>query len=216
MSSKQKVRRPRRRAERAGSGSGANRRWWKVGGIGVVVLVVVFVAFALSRSPQASTGTGAQASTETGAQASTGTAPQASTGPSAAADVVLQDFDGNPVTISSLEGRPLVINFWASWCPACFSEMPSLEKVYQTHRDSVQFLGINLGKDIEAALSVVEQTGVTYPLARDPQGETFAAFGGYGMPTTVFLDRDGRVIELYTGELTVDELETRIVKYFES
>jgi len=208
MSAKQKARRQRRRAERGGTGGGASRRWWVVGGIGVVALAAVFVAFALSRSPQASTAPSAQASTAPSAQASTGA--------SAAADVVLQDFDGNPVTISSLEGRPLVINFWASWCPACFSEMPSLEKVYQAHRDSVQFLGINLGNDIEAALSVVEQTGVTYPLARDPQGETYAEFGGYGMPTTVFLDGDGRVIELYTGELTVDELETRIVKYFES
>ena len=127
----------------------------------------------------------------------------------------MEDFDGNSITISDLAGRPVVINFWATWCPACFAEMPAFEKAYQANRGSVQFLGINLSENGETALSIVEETGVTYPLARDPQGEVFAAFGGYGMPTTVFLDESGAVVGMYTGELTTDEVDQRISEYFE-
>jgi thiol-disulfide isomerase/thioredoxin len=134
----------------------------------------------------------------------------------AAPEVVLEDFEGNAVTISSLQGQPAVVNFWASWCIPCLAELPGFEGVYQTYGDSVQFLGINLADDPASAQYVVADTGITYPLARDPEGEAFTAFGALGMPTTVFLDAEGRVVELYTGELTAGELEAKIVDYFES
>jgi len=200
MSSRQRSRHRRRREERGVTGGGANRKWWIGGGIAVVAAVALLAGLGLSRNPEVSIAPSAGASA----------------GPGAVADVVLQDFDGNPVTVSGLQGRPAVVNFWASWCPACYAEMPAFEKVYQNRGDSVQFLGINLGDDIESARQVVEQTGVTYPLARDPQGEVFAGFGGYGMPTTLFLDAEGRVVELYTGELTASELDARIEKYFKN
>lgn len=94
--------------------------------------------------------------------------------------------------------------------------MPGFERVYQTHRESVQFLGINLADDVASAQYVVEDTGITYLLARDPEGEAFTAFGALGMPTTVFLDAEGRIIELYTGELKAGDLEAKIVDYFEN
>ncbi|MCL1601244.1 MAG: TlpA family protein disulfide reductase [Actinomycetia bacterium] len=137
-------------------------------------------------------------------------------GNEAAPEVVLEGFDGTAVAISSLRGGPAVVNFWASWCFPCLAELPGFENVYQAHGDSVQFLGINLSDDPASAQSVVEDTGITYPLARDPRGEAFTAFGGLGMPTTVFLDEEGRVVELYTGELTARELEAKIIEYFES
>ncbi|MCL1594148.1 MAG: TlpA family protein disulfide reductase [Actinomycetia bacterium] len=146
---------------------------------------------------------------------SEGSAVDAVNEPTPATNVAMQDFDGNAMTISELEGQPVVVNFWASWCAPCLAEMPGFERVYQSHRDSVQFLGVNLTDDLDPALQVVAETGVTYPLARDTQGETFTAFGGFGMPTTVFLDESGGVIEMYTGELTAGELEARIVEYFE-
>ncbi len=214
MSRKQQTRQQRRRDAQRGSQNSSNRTWWIVGGVVVVALVALLAAFGLSGNSGVPMGPRADVSTAPSADVSTRASADVSTQPSAAIDVVLQDFDGNPVTVSSLEGKPVVVNFWASWCPACFAEMPAFEKVYLANSDSVQFLGINLTEDIEPALAVVEQTGVTYPLARDPQGEAFAAFGGYGMPTTIFLDETGRVIELYTGELTADELEARIVEYF--
>lgn len=206
MSEKRQTGQDRRRDARSGP-QGSVTQWWIVGGVIGLVLVALVAVVASSGDPDVST--------EPSADVSTGPTADVSTEPNAAADVEMQDFDGNTVTISDLEGQPVVVNFWATWCPACFAEMPAFEKVYQAKGDSVQILGINLGEDIEEALSVVEETGVTYRLVRDPQGEVFTAFGGLGMPTTVFLDENGGVIEMYTGELTADELEARIVEYFE-
>jgi len=196
MSGKQQTRQQRRGTERRSSRGAKSRTWWILGGVVLVILALTAV-IAASGSSDVSTD-------------------DAAVEPNNATDVAMLDFEGNTVTISDLEGQPVVVNFWASWCAPCLAEMPGFERVYQTHRDSVQFLGVNLTDDIEPALAVVARTGVTYPLARDVQGEAFTAFGGFGMPTTVFLDESGEVVEMYTGELTADELEARIVKYFES
>jgi len=213
MSDKRHTEQERRRDARSGPQGSVTRTWWIVGGVIGLVLVALLAVVASSGDPDVSTEPSADVSAGPSADVSSGL--DVSTEPNAAADVEMLDFNGNTVTISDLEGQPVVVNFWATWCPACFAEMPAFEKVYRAKGDSVQFLGINLGEDIEAALSVVEETGVTYPLARDPQGAVFAAFGGYGMPTTVFLDENGTVVEMYTGELTTDELNARISEYFE-
>jgi len=181
-------------------------RWMIGGGVAGLALIALVAVVGLSGDPDATAGP----------SPGVPTAVSVASEPTAAAAVEMEDFNGNIVTIADLKGRPVVVNFWATWCPACFAEMPAFEKVYQAKGDSVQFLGINLSEDVGAALSIVEETGVTYPLARDPQGEVFAAFGGFGMPTTVFLDETGSVIDMYTGELTADELTAHIVEHFES
>ncbi|GMQ97696.1 MAG: hypothetical protein BMS9Abin17_0196 [Acidimicrobiia bacterium] len=183
------------------------RAFWMIGGgVAGLALVALFAVVGLSGDPNASNGPSPAVST----------ASTTSAEPSAAVDVEMEDFNGDVMTIADLKGQPVVVNFWATWCPACFAEMPAFEEVYQAKGDSVQFLGINLSEDVGASVSIVEETGVTYPLVRDPQGEVFAAFGGFGMPTTVFLDETGSVIDMYTGELTADELSARIAEYFES
>ncbi len=192
------------------------RAWAIVAGVIGVAIVSLLAVTSLSGDPDVSVSPGADASTRLRGEAAPGSSTSTSARPSAAADVAMVDFDGNLVTIAEFEGKPLVVNFWASWCAPCLTEMPGFERVYQKHRQAVQFLGVNLADDVVPALRVVEETGITYPLARDIQGEAFAAFGGFGMPTTVFLDENGAVIELYTGGLTADELEARIVEYFES
>lgn len=122
--------------------------------------------------------------------------------------------DDGTVTLAQFEGKPLVMNFWASWCPPCIAEMPDFEKVFQDVKDDVQFLGVNQSDNHSAAADLVARTGVTYPLASDPNGEVFAAFGGAGMPTTVFIDADGRVVDVVTGQLTEDQLREKIAASF--
>lgn len=203
--------------------SGATiRKSWIVGGLVAVLLAALFAVAALFGDSDASIeaiGSRAVEPTTSGAvqpSSTPSTEPTAKEAaePNAAVSLKMQDFDGNTVTLADLKGRPVVVNFWAAWCPACFAEMPAFEKVFQATGDSVQFLGIGLIDDIDTALSVVEETGVTYPLAQDPQGQVFAAFGGFGMPTTVFLDENGDVVEMYTGELTAEDLTARIAEYF--
>jgi peroxiredoxin len=79
--------------------------------------------------------------------------------------------------------------------------MPDFEKVHQDVKEQVAFIGIDQRDDRSAAEDLAHQTGVTYRLAEDPDGRVFDAFGGVGMPTTVFIDADGRVVDVVTGQL---------------
>lgn len=133
---------------------------------------------------------------------------------SPAPEVALESFDGGTVRLADFEGQPLVVNFWASWCVPCLAEMPGFERVHQQHKGKVAFLGVNLADDPGAAEAVREQTGITYPVARDPDGSAFETFQAFGMPTTVFISPQGAIVELYTGELSAEALAERIDRYF--
>lgn len=121
-------------------------------------------------------------------------------------DLEVEAFDGDTVTIDDYRGTPLVVNFWASWCPPCVAEMPDLEAVHQASNDQVAFVGVNTQDTVEAAEDLVEQTGVTYDLVRDPDGELFRAFGVFGMPSTFYVDASGAIVHQHTGLLTRDDL----------
>jgi cytochrome c biogenesis protein CcmG/thiol:disulfide interchange protein DsbE len=125
-------------------------------------------------------------------------------------DVSLVDFEGEPFSLSEYRGTPVVINFWASWCPSCVAEMPDFEKVHKDLRGEVAFIGIDQRDDRNAAEALAQQTGVTYRLAEDPDGRVFDAFGGVGMPTTAFIDADGNVVDVVTGQLTEELLREHI------
>ncbi len=138
---------------------------------------------------------------------------KASTG-TTAPSVEMVGFDGETVALADYSGTPVVLNFWASWCPFCIAEMPDFEAVSNAHADQVAFIGVNLQDDAGAADSLAHETGVTYQLTRDPQGVVYSAFGGIGMPTTVFIDADGVVREVVTGQLSREALEAKIDQYF--
>lgn len=145
--------------------------------------------------------------------AATGSGQDELDGPPAP-EVVLEGFDGGTVRLADFAGQPLVVNFWASWCVPCLAEMPGFERVHQQHQGEVAFLGVNLADDPGAAEAVVDQTGISYPVARDPDGSAFEAFQAFGMPTTVFISPEGAIVELYTGELSAEALAERIDRYF--
>ena len=115
-------------------------------------------------------------------------------------------FDGTTGAFADYRGRPLVVNFWASWCPPCVAEMPDFEAVHQKLGDRVAFLGVNLTDEPGAAAALARRTGVTYDLARDPQGQLFEAMGGFSMPTTFFVSAEGSIVE-QRGQLTHRQLE---------
>ncbi len=131
-----------------------------------------------------------------------------------APDVEMVDFDGELVTLSDYAGTPVVLNFWASWCPFCIAEMPDFERVSQATTGRVAFIGVNLQDDAGLAKSLAGETGVTYRLTRDPQGVVYAAFGGIGMPTTVFVDASGIVREVVTGQMSETQLRSKIAEHF--
>lgn len=124
-----------------------------------------------------------------------------------ALDVPYQTIDGAVANLADFAGTPIVVNFWASWCPACVAEMPDFERIHAELGDQVVFLGLNMQEtDPDAAAALVDQTGVSYRLGQDPDGAIFNRFGGIAMPTTVFIDADGAVVRTHGGVLFADDL----------
>ena len=122
-------------------------------------------------------------------------------------------FDGTPGSTADFTGQPTVINFWQSYCPPCVAEMPDFEAAFQALHDNVSFVGMNVADTRAAANDLVAETGVTYPLADDPDYEVFRSFGGFVMPTTVLLNRQGQVAYVWSGVLTGDELRILIDRH---
>ena len=111
-----------------------------------------------------------------------------------APDFEIEAFDGKTIRLSDFAGQVVVLNFWASWCPPCRWEMPAFEEIYQEYRDQgVTFIGIAMSDTLEEASALAEQTGVTYPLALDTTNEVVRAYEVRSLPTTFFIDKDGRI-----------------------
>lgn len=121
-----------------------------------------------------------------------------------------QLLDGGNATLSTFAGRPLVVNFMASWCVACQAELPRFQALSERLDGQVAFLGLALQDRARDARELVARTGVRYPVGLDPDGALFQAFGGQAMPTTVFLDARGRVVAQFSGEISAEELETKV------
>lgn len=135
------------------------------------------------------------------------------------ADVLAAEFellDGGTADFADYRGTPLVVNFFASWCPPCLAEMPDFEAVHQDFAGEVAFVGLNMQDSAENGRSLVEQTGVTYDVGRDPDGILFQALGGIAMPTTVFVDADGQVVDVHSGALTAGALRDRVTELLSS
>ncbi|MGH9119875.1 MAG: TlpA family protein disulfide reductase [Acidimicrobiales bacterium] len=163
------------------------KRWYPL--VGVVAAALVVAALLAARS------TSDSADPEAGGEGLTAS---------------FELLDGGTGSFADYRGTPLVVNFFASWCVPCLAEMPGFERVHQDLDGEVGFLGINLQDRVEDGVRVVEQTGVTYDIARDPDGSLFQSFGGFAMPTTVFVDADGTVVDLRSGEISASELADRI------
>lgn len=122
-----------------------------------------------------------------------------------------ETFSGEPVTLASYAGQPVVLNFWASWCPSCVAEMSAAFVPAQLALgDEVAFLGMNIADERGKALELVEETGATFDLAEDPNGELYTELGGLGMPFTVFISPDGQIADVHNGPLTESQLVDRI------
>jgi len=134
------------------------------------------------------------------------TADEAAAAEPAALDESFTYFDGREGSLADYRGRPLVVNFFASWCPPCIKEMPAFEEVHQELGDRVAFLGFDVRDQLEKGMATAERAGVTYDLARDAAGSFLAAMEGVVMPTTAFLDAEGNIVEVHNGALDADEL----------
>lgn len=125
-------------------------------------------------------------------------------------DRTFETFDGQERSLTEFTGTPLVVNFWASWCPPCVAEMPDLERVHVDLGDEVRFIGLNTQDSLQQAETLVTQTGVTYDLGLDPEGALFSDFEVVAMPTTFFVDDAGAIVHRHAGLLTEQQLRDLI------
>jgi thiol-disulfide isomerase/thioredoxin len=132
----------------------------------------------------------------------------------AAPDFAVLDAEGNGIKLSDLKGKPVVINFWASWCPPCKSEMPEFDKAYAEYGGDVAFMMIDLvdgaRETVETGAAYVAEQGYAFPVYYDTSGEAAAAYGVSAIPTTVFVDKDGNVVTGAQGAINGDTLHKGI------
>ena len=122
-------------------------------------------------------------------------------------------FTGATATLADYAGRPLVVNFWASWCPSCVAEMSAAFLPAQRELgEQVDFLGVNIQDERQKALELVAETGVLFDLAEDTDGALYRALGGLGMPFTVLVSADGLVVDVHNGPLTESQLVDKIAE----
>ena len=123
-------------------------------------------------------------------------------------------LDGTGFDSAELSGDVAVINFWGSWCAPCRVETPDLQAVYADVRDDgVQFLGVDVKDQRLLASAFLDGAGAEYPSLFDPRGEVALAFNGFpanAVPSTILIDREGRVAAVYTGAITQDDLRAAL------
>ncbi len=122
-------------------------------------------------------------------------------------------LEEQPAAFAGYAGCPLIVNFFASWCVPCVTEMPDFERFWNEHGTQVAVLGLAANDRLEDAIATVIDRGVTYPTGLD-EGELFIDFGGLGMPTTVFVSPQGQILETHSGLLTLEDITTRAEEHF--
>lgn len=112
------------------------------------------------------------------------------------------DTEGT-VSLASLRGQVVVLNFWASWCIPCRDEAPAIEATWQRYKDrAVVFVGINVQDLTPKALQFIRDTGATYPNVRSKDNAVYRAYGLTGVPETFFINREGRIVKKFPGVVT--------------
>jgi peroxiredoxin len=111
-----------------------------------------------------------------------------------APDFRLEDLDGHVHQLSALRGRPVIVNFWATWCPPCREEMPSMQRAWAQLRDQgVLMLAINVGESADQVFQFTADYPVTFPLLLDSDGAVSGEWPIKGLPTTFVVDPQGRI-----------------------
>jgi peroxiredoxin len=129
-----------------------------------------------------------------------------------APDFALPTLDGQTIRLSDYKGQPVLVNFWATWCGPCRAEFPDFQKAWVDNADNLVIIGVNnTSTDLKDQVpAFVDEFGVTFPIVLDESGDTAKAYNILGLPTTIFIDRNGVVNEVFTGPLNKAYIETKL------
>lgn len=127
-----------------------------------------------------------------------------------APDFIVFDADGKEFKLSDLRGKPVVLNFWASWCPPCRVEMPHFNEVYKEMKDKVSFMMVDqvdgMRETAESGRRYIEEQGFSFPVYYDIKQQAAIAYGIRSIPVTLFIDSDGNIAGGYQGAIEKETL----------
>ena len=133
-----------------------------------------------------------------------------------APDLTLNDLDGNPISLSDHLGSVVLVNNWATWCPPCKAEMPTLHEYYTKHLpDGFTLLAIEAGDPLPDVLEFVESYQLTFPILLDPNNLALRAFRNDSLPSSYVIDRQGNVRLAWTGPISLEMLERYVTPLLE-
>ena len=183
--------------------------------VGCVLPVVPTTTPASGETTQAPTQATTQPPTETvpnDPTEVTETQPPETTEPDySAPDFTMLDMEGNEVTLASFFGKPIILNFWASWCGPCKSEMPDIQKFYEAYGEDIHFLIVNCTdgsrETVETAKAFLADTGYTFPVYFDTTSMGGYTYGASSIPLTYFIDAEGNLMAYYMGAMSESILQ---------
>jgi thiol-disulfide isomerase/thioredoxin len=141
-----------------------------------------------------------------------------------APDFELSGFDGTRHRLSDFRGKPVYLNFWATWCVPCQVELPDMFVLQEEHSDELVVVSVNRGESVDRARAFFQnltrldgELGIGFPVdGMDPDETLFDAYRGLGMPVSVFIDADGVVTGVHNGLIRLEQMETELAKALES
>lgn len=186
-------------------------RWWVIGAALAALVIGFGVGRLRSRFERGGAAETVQPSLFTTLPAASGESAGASRVGSPAPDFTLPTLDGGTASLAQFHGQPVLINFWASWCPPCRLEMPDLVRVYETHQsEGFVLLGVNLTyqDSLPAVQAFVEEFNMAFPVLLDQSGEvTDNLYQLIGLPMSVFVNREGLITRQHIGAMTSEQIE---------
>ena len=187
---------------------------WLIGLLGLLLLLGGASVLYSRMSNEAAPPPVAAASTET--EAAEEGAMEAVSAP----DFTVLDSEGTSVSLSDFFGKPIILNFWASWCSPCKSEMPDFDAAYQQYGEEIQFLMVNLTdgvqETLESAKTFIADSSYSFPVFFDTEYSAAIAYGATSIPATYFVNPEGNLVAYGVDPLNTEALETGIGMITES
>lgn len=135
-----------------------------------------------------------------------------------AEDFTVQDWEGGQVSLSDYYGKPIVVNFWATWCGPCKSELPAFDNAYAAYQDEITFLMVNMtdgySETVAGTKQFIEENGYSFPVYFDTSYEAYQAYGVTAIPMMLFIDADGKLIASQLGAMSESTFTGYLQEYY--